>query len=51
MEMPTVQMTSDKRMSTVPCTRAMLPHEVVQATSETDTRSVFSVAEECLENL
>jgi len=36
MEMPAVQMTSDKRMSTVLCTGAILPHEVVQATSEND---------------
>ncbi len=36
MEMPTVQVTSDKRMSAVLCTGALLPHELVQATSEND---------------
>lgn len=36
MEMPAVQITSDKRMSAVLCTGAILPHEVVQTTSEND---------------
>lgn len=36
MKIPVVQVASDKRMSTVLCTRAILPHEVVQATSEND---------------
>lgn len=38
MKIPVVQVASDKRMSTVLCTRAILPHEVVQATSENDKR-------------
>lgn len=36
MKIPVVQMTFDKQMSTVLCTRAVFPHEVVQTTSEND---------------
>lgn len=41
MKMPAVQATSDKRMSTVPCTGTILPHEGVQTTSENDMLSVL----------
>lgn len=36
MKMPAVHATSDKGLSTVPCTGTILPHEGVQTSSEND---------------